>query len=120
MVNVGGGHAIECALIHGEKTEKDIEKVRGKKPCVLFCNPNGVIFQAFALNSTFINFYLKWGCRIFLWNYRGYAKSTGIASVTNCIKDLKQLYLYLTKQLHVNVAVVHGYSIGGAAAINLV
>ena len=108
---------IECAIIHEQKNKINAHPFRN---AVLFSNPNGAIFQAFALTSTYINFYLKWGLRVVLWNYRGYANSTGFATVNNCISDVEKVYEYVSKSFNLNIKVVHGYSIGGVAAISLV
>lgn len=78
------------------------------------------MFQSFALTSTYMKFYLKSGLRVCLWNYRGYAKSTGIATINNCISDVHKIYQHLTQVLKIDVRVVHGYSIGGVPAISLV
>lgn len=66
-----------------------------------------------------MNFYLKMGFQIVLWNYRGYANSTGFATVKNCISDVYKVYEYVLKTFNIKVEVLHGYSIGGIAAINL-
>lgn len=85
----------------------------------MFSNPNGAIFQLLALNSSYINFYLKWGFQIVLWNYRGYAKSTGYSTISNAISDIHKVYSYVAKNYMLNIEVLHGYSIGGVCAINL-
>jgi esterase/lipase len=71
------------------------------------------------LASSYIKFYLKWGFAIVLWNYRGYGKSTGIASVCKSMSDIRKVYEHVTKKLKMTVQVLHGYSIGGVCAINL-
>lgn len=62
------------------------------KVAVLFNNPNGAIFQALALSSSYIHFYLKLGFEIVLWNYRGYAKSNGFSSCRHSISDACKIY----------------------------
>lgn len=84
----------------------------------MFCNPNGALLQSFALNSSYINFYLRWGFRIVLWNYRGYGNSTGFATISNCKSDVYKVYLAATES-GLDIVVVHGYSIGGVCAIDL-
>jgi alpha/beta superfamily hydrolase len=66
-----------------------------------------------------MNFYLKMGLQIVLWNYRGYANSTGFATVKNCISDAEAVYRYASKAYGIRIKILHGYSIGGIAAISL-
>ena len=53
-----------------------------------------------------------------LWDYRGYGQSTGTPSIATCQIDAKTVYDYY-RHRGFEVQVVHGYSIGGAAAIGL-
>lgn len=53
-----------------------------------------------------------------LWNYRGYANSTGFATISNCKADVYKVYNAVIKT-GLNVVVLHGYSIGGVCAIDL-
>lgn len=71
------------------------------------------------LSSGYIRFYLKEGYQVVLWNYRGYAGSTGTPSITNSIQDSKLVYRATINKFKVEITVVHGYSIGGTCAIHL-
>jgi alpha/beta superfamily hydrolase len=94
---------------------------------IMFCNPNGVYIQFFAVENTYIKEYLKqvtlyWliqGYQIILWNYRGYGQSTGSPSITKSQTDAMKVYNYFTGR-GLKIELVHGYSIGGCAAIGLV
>ena len=58
------------------------------------------------------------GFQIVLWNYRGYGASTGMPTISNCQKDAKIVYDYYVNN-GLKIPMVHGYSIGGCAAIGL-
>lgn len=66
-----------------------------------------------------MKFYIKQGFQIILWNYRGYAKSNGIASITKSVQDVEKVYRFTQKKFNVKIEVLHGYSIGGVCVINL-
>lgn len=53
-----------------------------------------------------------------LWNYRGYAQSTGSPSIKQSQEDAFTVYRYYTEKGY-SIEIVHGYSIGGAAAVGL-
>jgi hypothetical protein len=53
-----------------------------------------------------------------LWNYRGYGQSTGSPSITRSQEDSYSVYkFYRSKGYEIDI--VHGYSIGGAAAVGV-
>lgn len=54
-----------------------------------------------------------------LWNYRGYGQSTGNPSIRISQIDATNVYRYY-RSLGYEIDIVHGYSIGGAAAVGLV
>jgi pimeloyl-ACP methyl ester carboxylesterase len=56
---------------------------------------------------------------VILWNYRGYGQSTGSPSIRLSQVDATKVYGYY-RQLGYEIEIVHGYSIGGAAAVGLV
>ena len=53
-----------------------------------------------------------------MWNYRGYGQSTGNPSIAACQEDALTVYEYYRDRGY-EISIVHGYSIGGAAAIGL-
>ena len=92
---------------------------------ILFCNPNGVFIQYFGMDNQYVRNYVKLVCFIFiqgyhviLWNYRGYAQSTGIPSIKLSQEDAFTVYQFYTERGY-KIQIVHGYSIGGAAAVSL-
>lgn len=54
-----------------------------------------------------------------LWNYRGYGQSTGSPTITKSQSDAVKVYNYFTEKGKI-IELVHGYSIGGCAAIGLI
>ena len=89
-------------------------------PTVLINNPNGVFYENLGLfDDSFFNFYLKNGFNIFLWNYRGYGRSTGRISPDIFLKDADFLVQHLTNVKGVSKLLVHGTSLGGAIACHL-
>lgn len=47
---------------------------------VLYCNPNAGHYECFThtpFSSDWVDFYTSLGCDMFLFNYRGYGRSTG-------------------------------------------
>ena len=44
---------------------------------VMFCQPNGQHYEFFAVDPTLVSHFLKRGTYVFLWNYRGYGRSSG-------------------------------------------
>lgn len=114
MVPLGNNDFIECAIIHGEKQVKhptnslnnesnDKQKTTRPSRAVLFSNPNGGFAQTIALSSTYMKFYITLGFQVVLWNYRGYAKSTGIASITKCISDVYKVYKFVTQTYKIKI-----------------
>jgi hypothetical protein len=57
-------------IFNGEE-ELAVENPIQCMPTILFCNPNGVIYESFGLQSEWIGFYTEKGINVFLWNYRG-------------------------------------------------
>ena len=61
------------------------------------------------------------GFSILAWDYRGYGQSTGTVWESNFYSDAELFYDYLVNELNVEPEniIVHGRSIGGAAAMHL-
>jgi hypothetical protein len=88
-------------------------------PTVMFCNPNGVFYENFAYDSYWMEFYTENSFNIFLWNYRGYGRSTGSISPNNLFKDADALVKHLKEIRGVTKLLVHGISLGGGVACHL-
>ena len=88
------------------------------KKLLLYCNPNGMIYQLFTPDK-FLPF-LEGGCDILLWNYRGYGNSTGYPTFKNAKTDALELFDFAKKKYtQYNKFGVYGYSVGGGSAIYL-
>ena len=53
-----------------------------------------------------------------MWNYRGYGQSTGTPSILKSQVDATNVYNFYRAQGY-DIKIVHGYSIGGAAAVGI-
>ena len=88
------------------------------KNLLIFCNPNGMIYQFF-IPEKFISF-LEGGCDILLWNYRGYGGSSGNPTFKNAKTDILELFDFVKKKyINYNKYGVYGYSVGGGSAVYL-
>ena len=86
------------------------------KNLLIFCNPNGMIYQLFTPDK-FLPF-LEGGCDILLWNYRGYGGSSGYPTFKNAKTDALELFDFAKKKyINYNKFGVYGYSVGGGSAI---
>ncbi|CAI2379335.1 unnamed protein product [Moneuplotes crassus] len=89
-------------------------------PAVMICNPNCVYYENFGIyEDQFFNFFLRNGFNVFLWNYRGYGRSTGSISPDSFFEDADHLVQYLVNIRGVTRLLVHGSSLGGAIACHL-
>lgn len=86
---------------------------------MLICNPNAGYFEFSYFQSDWLEFYLSRDIDVFLWNYRGFGKSTGRPTIENIIEDGKVIVNYLRNERHVAKLGIHGESLGGCIAIHL-
>jgi hypothetical protein len=49
-------------------------------PTMIFCNPNAGYAEIFQYQSDWLEYYVKNGINVFVWNYRGYSLSEGVPS----------------------------------------
>lgn len=49
---------------------------------VIFCQPNGAVYEVNCYNRIFLDMYLENGVSVLLWNYRGYGRSDGYPNLT--------------------------------------
>lgn len=84
-------------------------------PIVVCCNPNAGYYETLVYQSDWIEFYLKRGVSVMVFNYRGYGRSRGRPSPTAVREDgdliVSHLFSLGCKQVG-----IHGRSIGGVAA----
>jgi pimeloyl-ACP methyl ester carboxylesterase len=92
------------------KIKEPIKIEFNSKNLLLFCNPNGMIYQLFTPDK-FLPF-LEGGCDILLWNYRGYGGSSGYPTFKNAKTDALELFDYAKKKyINYNKFGVYGYSV---------
>lgn len=85
---------------------------------VVWCNPNAGYYETMVYESQWLDLYLAQGCHVFLFNYSGFGRSTGIPSPGALAADGDAVVDYLRRRGVTKVA-VHGRSIGGIAACHL-
>ncbi len=100
--------------LHGWKLlAKD--KIHG---AVLFFHGNG---QNISTHFANVHWLTDYGYDVYLFDYRGYGKSEGIAQLDAVINDTGAMIAYGVKQLTKNEKlIVMGYSLGGSLAIHAV
>ena len=102
--------------VYKNKVKKNIQNEIISKNLIIYCNPNGMIYQLFTPDK-FISL-LEGGCDILLWNYRGYGSSTGNPTFKNAKTDALELFDYAKKKYSKYTKYgVYGYSVGGGSAI---
>lgn len=95
-------------------------KVADPKGTVIFFNPNASVYETSVVYEDKISsFYLPKGFNVFLWNYRGYGRSTGSPTPENLLNDGKVIVDYVLKHTGMDYAsdkklILHGHSLGGA------
>ena len=85
------------------------------KGTVLFCHGNA---GNLGHRLSTIRVWNKLGMNIFLFDYRGFGKSTGTPSEEGCYEDVKTCYEWLEKnsKLSSKPFIIHGRSLGGGSA----
>jgi alpha/beta superfamily hydrolase len=86
--------------------EKNHEKA------VIFCNPNGGLYELHHFQSDWFKFYTELGCNVFAFNYRGYGRNKGIPSPHANNYDALAIVEYLKTERGITKIAVHGESIG--------
>ena len=59
---------------------------------IIMCNPNLGYAQVQQYSSQWLQFYLSYGINIVLWNYRGYAGSSGVPTPQNVREDAELVF----------------------------
>lgn len=86
---------------------------------VLFCCPNAGMYECMANASrdvSWIGYYTRLGFDVCIFNYRGFAASTGYPTPSSLKKDTEVVVRYLRETRQVQKLVLHGESIGGMMA----
>ena len=101
-----------------KKTDNNTKNIKkensNNKNLVIFCNPNGMIYQLYTPEKFL--FLLEGGSDILLWNYRGYGYSTGYPTFKNAKTDVVELFDYIKKKNLYKKYGAYGYSVGGGSA----
>ena len=82
----------------------------------VICQPNSHPYEMSFYEQSILKFFLENNVHVFLWNYRGYGKSTGSPSLENIAQDAETLVRWLKEKLAIRSLVVYGRSLGGHAA----
>ncbi len=92
--------------------------LRGELPVILFCHGNAGNISHRLDN---VRLLLKYGLQVFIFDYRGYGKSSGRPSEKGIYKDGLAAYDYLIGKRHLrpDQIIVFGRSLGAAIAIEL-
>lgn len=105
--------------LYSNDTNKENEAIENC-PTVILCFPNGGFIEYFYFQCEWVNFYLEKGINVFLWNYRGYYRSTGISNSKNILEDAERVFDYLKQTVKVKGIIgAHGESLGGYVASHL-
>lgn len=93
-------------------------KAKENQPTIVFCHGNGGNLSYY---QSILKFLSANGYGVFLFDYRGYGKSTGIPSEIGLYTDLKSAIHYLEdkKRIFKEQIVLWGQSLGGAVAIDI-
>ena len=83
---------------------------------MIFCNPNAAYYEYLYYQVEWIRYYTSSGINVFLWNYRGYGRSTGTLSVGGLKADTSAIFNYIKTKRQSQRIGVHGESLGGAVA----
>ena len=100
---------LDCMLYNPKNSDK----------VVLFCNPNAGYFETVAFQPDWLDIYSSMGYAFCSWNYRGFGRSLGSASVSSLPGDAAAALRHLKEQCGFKRIGVHGRSIGGVCAASL-
>jgi len=92
---------------------------RHLKTTVIVCCPNSTFYEYSFHENEWIDLYLRNGINVFLWNYRGYGRSTGTPSPHILKKDGEYIVDYLRREMGIKRLGAHGESVGGVIAAHL-
>lgn len=87
-------------------------------PTVIWCNPNAGYYETMVYQASWLNFWLRHGINLFLFNYSGYGSSTGLPTPARIAQDGDAIVAFL-KSKGIKEIGVYGRSIGGVTACHL-
>lgn len=89
-------------------------------PTMIMCGPNAEQAEMIQFNPDLLEFYLKNGINLMVFNYRGYGLSEGTPSISKIRKDAETVAQYVRQKIGPNAKLgAHGRSIGGVVATHL-
>jgi hypothetical protein len=86
---------------------------------MIFCNPNAGFYEYMYFENEWIEYYVNRGYNLFVWNYRGYGKSTGTPDPQKIREDGEIIVDYLRSEYNAKKIGIHGESLGGMVASSL-
>ena len=95
------------------------DNARPDSPTMLFCNPNAGFYEFAYYQSEWLEYYIRAGVNVMLWNYRGYGRTKGRPTPSRLKKDGVAVAEYLKSNRKVGVLGVHGESLGGMIATHI-
>ncbi|CAD7941931.1 unnamed protein product [Amoebophrya sp. A120] len=104
-----------CYNLHGDNLAQAFAHVPA---AVIMCNPNAGYYESTAFQGDWVDFYLSLNCSVVLFNYRGFARSTGAVHPENVRADGRAVYQFLRRHGIAKIG-VHGRSIGSVCACEI-
>jgi hypothetical protein len=95
------------------------DNARPESPTMLLCNPNAGFYEFAYYQSEWLEYYIRAGVNVMLWNYRGYGRTKGRPTPDRLKKDGVVVAEYLKSNRKVGVLGVHGESLGGMVATHI-
>src|SRR5574343_1606113 len=86
---------------------------------MIYCNPNAGFYEFAFHRSEWFEFYYELGINIVIWNYSGYGRSPGPASLKKIFKAGEEIFEFLRTKKQIKTIGIHGESLGGAVACYL-
>lgn len=113
-------HTLSDEDFDQENTTRGAKKPQNTKKYgdkfVLICQPNAALYELSCYDEGKINFYLKNGFSIAFWNYRGYGRSTGEATLENMSQDGQLILQTIKSRFNPSKMMIYGRSLGGHTA----
>ena len=91
-------------------------------PTVLFCNPNGALYELLNVQGEWLEYYINLGVNLVIWNYRGYGRSKQRCKMLRpsyMQRDGEYVMQYVQSNLVRGKVGIHGESMGGSIASHI-
>mmetsp|Transcript_5508 Transcript_5508/g.5237 ORF Transcript_5508/g.5237 Transcript_5508/m.5237 type:complete len:173 (-) Transcript_5508:306-824(-) len=115
------GKKIDCMFIPGISQNPEHEgNEEYSLPTMIYCNPNAMLYEYLQYDDEWVDFYRNLGINLFVWNYRGFGRSTGSPTPAKMYEDAEMIVEYLRNERGINQKIgAHGQSLGGPVAAYL-